>query len=235
MSWFKVRDGKVVYAGAISRAPYVAWSATKAGSQAIDAAASQAGFRLFGPARARRRVWREIRDAARSENGSAALQAAADLYLLTMSNLAYASGLPRTTVGLRRLVLVPRTLASGRARPLIAARLAECQAFAERPLAERDFLFEAVLSQADAAVRGASPSVRHPIRAADGGSADLSNCLAVCLKCHKWKTRTFDIPQVAKGKRVRDQHQGIKRPIRSFPTNRDGPFKKRLDGIVERR
>ena len=168
MSWFKVRDGRVVYAGAISRAPFVAWVATKAGSQAIDEAASRAGFRLFGPARARSRVWREIRDAARSEAGSAALQAAADLYLLSMSNLAYASGLPRTTVGLRRMVLVPRTLASGRARPLITARLAECPAFAQRPLAERDFLFEAVLLQADAAVRAASPSVRHPIRAADG-------------------------------------------------------------------
>lgn len=168
MSWFKVSDGRVVYAGAISRAPYVAWVSTKTGSQAIDDAASRAGFRLFGPARARRQVWREFRDAARSEDGGAALQAAADLYLLTMSNLAYASGLPRTTIGLRRLVLVPRTLASGRARPLIAARLAECQAFAQRPVAERDFLFEAVLLQADAAVRGASPSIRCPIRAVDG-------------------------------------------------------------------
>jgi hypothetical protein len=169
MSWFKVRDGRVVYAGAISREPYAAWIATKAGSQAIDAVASQIGFRLLGRARAaRRRVWRELGDAARSADGRAALQAAADLYLQTISTLAYASGLPRATVGLRRLVLVPRALAAGRARPLVTARLAECQAFAQRPLAEREFLFEAVLSQADAAVRGASPSIRHPIRAADG-------------------------------------------------------------------
>lgn len=169
MSWFKVSDGRVVYGGAISREPYVAWTSTKAGSQAIDAVASRTGFRLFGRARAaRRRIWRELGDAARSEDGRAALQAAADLYLLTMSTLAYASGLPKTTVGLRRLVLVPRALAAGRARPVITARLAECQAFAQRPLAERDFLFEAVLLQADAAVRGASPSIRHPIRAADG-------------------------------------------------------------------
>jgi hypothetical protein len=168
MSWFKVRDGQVVYSGAISRGPYSAWRSTKAGAQAIDAAASRAGLRLFGPARAGRRVWREIRDAAQSADGCAALQAAADLYLRTMSNLAYASGLPRTTVGLRRLVLVPRTLASGRARALITARLSECQAFAQRPVAERDFLFEAVLVQADAAVRAATPTIRRPIRAADG-------------------------------------------------------------------
>lgn len=169
MSWFKVRDGRVVYAGAISREPYTAWISTKAGAQAIDAVASQIGFRLFGRARAaRRRVWRELSDAAGSQDGRAALQAAADLYLQTISTLAYASGLPKTTVGLRRLVLVPRTLAAGRARPIITARLGECQAFAQRPLAERDFLFDAALVQADAAVRGASPSIRHPIRAADG-------------------------------------------------------------------
>jgi hypothetical protein len=169
MSWFKVSDGRVVYAGAISREPYAAWISTKAGAQAIDAVASQTGFRLFGRARAaRRRVWRELGDAARTEDGRAALQAAADLYLLTMSTLAYASGLPRTAVGLRRLVLVPRTMAAGRARPVITARLAECPAFAQRPLAEREFLFEAVLLQADAAVRGASPCIRRPIRAADG-------------------------------------------------------------------
>lgn len=169
MSWFKVSDGLVVYAGAISREPYVAWISTKAGSQAIDAVASRIGFRLFGRARAaRRRVWRELADAARSEDGRAALQAAADLYLHTMSTLAYAPGLPRTAVGLRRLVLVPRALAAGRARSAIAARLAECQAFAHRPPAERDFLFEAVLVQTDAAVRGASPSIRRPVRAAEG-------------------------------------------------------------------
>ena len=169
MSWFKISDGRVLYAGALSREPYAAWISTKAGSQAIDAVASGIGFRLFGRARAaRRRVWRELGDAVRSEDGRTALQAAADLYLSTMSTLAYASGLPRTTIGLRRLVLVPRALAAGRARPAITARLAECPAFAQRPLAERDFLFETALLQADAAIRGASPSVRRPIRAADG-------------------------------------------------------------------
>ena len=75
----------------------------------------------------------------------------------------------------------------------------------------------------------------YPIRAADGGSAELSNCLAVCLKCHKWKTRTFDTPQVAKSKRIRDRHQGIKRPSQSFATNRSGPFKRKMDGTTLRR
>lgn len=50
----------------------------------------------------------------------------------------------------------------------------------------------------------------YPVRAADGGSNDLSNCVAVCLKCHSHKTRTFDTPMAAKGKRVSDKHLGIR-------------------------
>jgi hypothetical protein len=48
----------------------------------------------------------------------------------------------------------------------------------------------------------------YPIRASDGGPATLENCVAVCLTCHRVKTRTFDIPEAAKGKRVRDRHTG---------------------------
>lgn len=67
----------------------------------------------------------------------------------------------------------------------------------------------------------------YPLRAADGGDNSLDNCAAVCPKCHSWKTRTFDTPQAAKGKRVADKHQGVtgpkhrwpKRPFRGFPSN----------------
>jgi hypothetical protein len=51
----------------------------------------------------------------------------------------------------------------------------------------------------------------YPDRAADGGSNELSNCVAVCLTCHSFKTRTFDTPQAAKGKRISDKHLGIRR------------------------
>lgn len=56
----------------------------------------------------------------------------------------------------------------------------------------------------------------YPIRSADGGSNKLTNCAAVCIKCHSWKTRTFDTPQAAKGKRVSDKHQGIAGPKRTL-------------------
>lgn len=168
MAWYKVADGRVVYAGKISREPYAAWIDSKAGSEAIAIVAKGIGFRLLGRARAARtRVWRELSAAAASEDGRVALQAAADLYLRTISTLAYAQGLPRATIGLRRLVLVPRALVAGRARAAIAARLRECGVFSERPVPEQDFLFEAALSQVDAAVRAASPSVSSPVRAPD--------------------------------------------------------------------
>lgn len=169
MGWYQVSDGRVVYGGGISRERYAAWGASKAGSEAIGAVAKGLGFRLFGRARAaRKQIWRELAAAAKSDDGRSALQAAADLYLRSISTLAYAQGLPRAVVGLRRLVLVPRALASGRARALVSARLTECRAFAERPTAERDFLFEAALAEVDAAVRAARPSIQRPVRTPDG-------------------------------------------------------------------
>ena len=169
MSWFKVADSRVTYAGALSREPYTAWLATKPGKEAIDAVAKGIGFRLFGRARAARtRVWREVAEAARSEDGRVALQAAADLYVSAIGNLAYAQGLPRAVVAMRRLVLVPRALVATRARAAIVARLGECRAFAGRPLLEREFLFEAALCEVDAAVRTARPSIQRPVSADDG-------------------------------------------------------------------
>ena len=166
MAWYKVQDGRVLYTGSPNRDPYAAWIATRAGAGAIQAVARTIGFRLFGRARAARaRVWRELAAAARSDDGKAALQAAADLYVQTISTLAYAQGLPRSIVGLRRLVLVPRALVVGRARAALSTRLMQCRPFAERPAAERDFLFETALKEIDAAVRAARPSVQRPVRA----------------------------------------------------------------------
>ena len=97
MSWYKVRDGRVVFTGALNRQPYQAWIGTRDGKQAIDAVAKTIGFRLFGRARAARsRIWRELAAAAAGEDGRAALQGAADVYARTISTLAYAPGLPRT-------------------------------------------------------------------------------------------------------------------------------------------
>ena len=131
MGWFKVSEDRVVYAGHITRDPFAAWLATKPGSATVADAAKSVGFRLFGRARAaRKQLWRELEAAARSEDGRAALQAAADIYTRGISSLAYAQVLPRITVALRRLVLIPRALAAGRARSSVHSRLVQCEAFA---------------------------------------------------------------------------------------------------------
>jgi hypothetical protein len=67
----------------------------------------------------------------------------------------------------------------------------------------------------------------------DANSKDnsLSNCAAVCIKCHKWKTYKHDIPQEAKVKRIRDKHLGIYPPS---PTPiRSRGFSKRYTAEVD--
>lgn len=58
----------------------------------------------------------------------------------------------------------------------------------------------------------------HVIPDAHGGEPTLDNCAVLCIACHKDKTTTKDVPAIAKTKRIRDRHNGIKRPrtIRSW-------------------
>lgn len=52
----------------------------------------------------------------------------------------------------------------------------------------------------------------YPAPATDKGSDTLENCVAACKTCHRFKTSSYDVPMQAKGKRVSDKHQGIRRP-----------------------
>lgn len=168
MSWFQVTEERLRYRGRIDRAPYDAWTGTPAGEEAIAEAAKKVGFRLFGRARAaRREIWRQLKDIAVSPAGTVALDAVADVYARTISDLAYAHGLPRVQVGLRRLALVPRALAAGRARPAIASRLQQCPQIDALDAPVRGFLSERVVIELDAAARHARPAVKRPIRAHD--------------------------------------------------------------------
>ena len=65
----------------------------------------------------------------------------------------------------------------------------------------------------------------------------LENCAVLTLACWREKTDKYDLPIIAKSNRVRDRARGIKRKSgrSSFQTNRDGAFKKKLDGTVVRR
>jgi 5-methylcytosine-specific restriction endonuclease McrA len=68
-----------------------------------------------------------------------------------------------------------------------------------------------------------------------GGDAKLDNCVPLCKNCHRAVTKQ-QAPVIAKSSAVRAKNLGIK-PKRksSFQTNRDGAFKKRMDGTVVRR
>ena len=164
MGWYKVSEDRVVYSGRVTREPLSTWLATKEGSATVAQLAKTVAFRLFGRTRAaKKQVWRDLDAAARSEDGRAAMQAAADIYTKGISALAYAQGLPRITVALRRLVLVPRALVAGRTRMSVRTRLLECERFAALPPAVQEFFFEHVLVEADAAARLARPSIKRPI------------------------------------------------------------------------
>lgn len=74
----------------------------------------------------------------------------------------------------------------------------------------------------------------HDTECTFGGNADLQNCVVLCRTCHSAITRSR-AKVIAKSNRVRARHLGIQQSRQSFPTNRDGPFKKRMDGSVVRR
>lgn len=70
----------------------------------------------------------------------------------------------------------------------------------------------------------------------DANSKDnsLSNCAAVCLKCHGKKTRNHDIPLAAKTLREQDKHHGIKGPKAKWPKQKFGrEWKSNVKQLVE--
>ena len=68
----------------------------------------------------------------------------------------------------------------------------------------------------------------------DANSRDnsLSNCAAVCKRCHGWKTRHRDIPLAAKTVRQRDKNDGIRRTRQPMPCGRNSRWKKKVGGGV---
>jgi 5-methylcytosine-specific restriction endonuclease McrA len=74
----------------------------------------------------------------------------------------------------------------------------------------------------------------HHIPLAIGGDDDESNLQPLCKGCHRLKTGK-DLGTIAKGKRVRQRHLGIRPPSR-FPGSRDSHLRKKIDGtVVDRR
>ncbi len=74
----------------------------------------------------------------------------------------------------------------------------------------------------------------HQKECAFSGNAELDNCIVLCRNCHSAITKKR-AAVIAKSNRVRSKHIGVRSKRPSFPTNRNGLFRKRMNGQVERR
>ncbi|PYR35237.1 MAG: hypothetical protein DMF93_22105, partial [Acidobacteria bacterium] len=128
--WVRFRRGRACYTGAIARLPFVAWLATPEGRAVLDGAVARTRFAVLTERRAARRLWRQLAAAAREPAAVVVIQSEADAYLDRLRDFTCAAGLPRLSVDLHRLVVVPRVLVNGAAYGGIARRLLAERAFA---------------------------------------------------------------------------------------------------------
>lgn len=145
-------------------------------------------FRLFGHARARRRLWRALDAASRTESVASAIGLEADCYMRVLADLCYTTALPRAHIALHRLVLAPRAMAAGRAQAGVFERLDRVPALAGLDQAARAFFLHQLVIEMDAALRKASPSPRCPVHAQDGWA-----CVGVSIGT-VWVDRIFAGP-----------------------------------------
>ncbi len=165
MSWFDVADGRLRYRGRVTKHPVAEWMASDDGRVFIEAAARQIPFALLGRIRtARRRLSRELQAAVAAPALRAALPGECDRFLGACTDLAYAPSLPRLTVALQRLVVVPRAMIPGRALPSAGARIAE-RLGAHVPDSFKSFFSRWTLGSMDDAVRRARPCPERPVHA----------------------------------------------------------------------
>ena len=166
-AWVRYRRGGARYTGVVSRPPFVAWLAAPEGQRVLDAAASRTRFAFLARARAARRLWRRLAAAAREPGVVVTIQSEMDGYLGRLQEFAYADGLPRLSVDLHRIVVVPRVLINGAAYGAIAKRLHSERAFAslEGGDAVRDFFVATLIDHLDGAIAGVMPSPKRPLAA----------------------------------------------------------------------
>ena len=166
-AWFRVTSNRLQYGGRLSRGPFGAWAKTTEGVAAIDERVAKDRLYLFRRTRARRRMWRELEMASRSEQVRQAIQDEAGHFATIIVEASHAPGLPRRTIALHRLVIVPRTLVAARARTGLRKRLFKGDALRTVDPHARDFLCEQLLIELDAAIARSRPSVVRPLLTRD--------------------------------------------------------------------
>jgi hypothetical protein len=162
VAWFHIKARRLGYRGRLARQPFSAWARTPEGVAAIDDRARRDRLRIFGRARAQRRMWRELALVARGEAFDATMELQAKHFAAAIVEVSHAPGLPRRTIALHRLVVVPRALVAGRMRSTMQRRLGR-DAFAALDPAVRAFLLEQLVVDLDAAVAAHRPSTSRPV------------------------------------------------------------------------
>lgn len=66
----------------------------------------------------------------------------------------------------------------------------------------------------------------------NGGEPTLENCAAVCPTCHAYKTK-HDVARIAKMKRQRDKHQGIRAAKKKIPSRGFSQFVSNTKQLIE--
>jgi len=162
--------GLIEYTGRIERAAFTAWTESSDGRSMAGRMAAESGFALFGKMRAaRRRLWRELNETVQSTTSVRALQREVDRYRTYVEVLVYARDLPRVSVELRRLVVVPRVVANGAMSRRVDAALDAQPALASvnERASLRDWFGLTLIHATEAAIVAAQPSPKRPLPAGD--------------------------------------------------------------------
>jgi hypothetical protein len=165
--------GHLKYTGKVTRESFSSWTDSPGGRQALEAAAARVRFALFGKMRAaRRKIWRELIEAARAGTAVQVLQHETDGYLSRLDTVVYADALPCVMVELHRLIVVPRVFVNGEAHRRIERALHAQPLFSGLGGGDslRRWFALGLIDGLVGAVTDARPSVRRSLPAGDDWS-----------------------------------------------------------------
>jgi hypothetical protein len=163
MPWFRVASNRLQYRGRLSREPFVAWARTPEGYDAVDARAQERRLFIFAHSRTQRRLWKELDAVSRGDYVRKVIESETDHFLNALVEASHAPGLPRRTVALHRMVIVPRAVVAARARTRLRKRLYNSEALAAVDAHVRDFFCDQLVRELDAAMGASRPSVSRPV------------------------------------------------------------------------